>query len=214
MLSKVNKKQGKKKSIQKIHRFPPNLNLYELSWSTVFRFEAQSNIVSLSVSNQNILDTYLVAITAIAGLEAFNVFRIRKVELWVPSGATIGSTNQGSCRFIGSIGTTQAGSDRTHSTSSMGADVPGHVVCKPQSHEAAAFWNNYTGVINNMFVLNLPSGGVLDLHVTFRNVAGITGTACAQALVGAVSGTTYFRGLDGLNKATTQLPQVTGVNTI
>jgi hypothetical protein len=201
----------KKKSPKRIHRFPPPITSYDLLWSPIFRFEAQASAGPINITAQNLLDTYLVATSAIAGLQLFNFARVRKVEMWCPSNPqSFLSTTQCSIKFIGAIGTgTGQSSDTLHVASSMGADQPGHLSAKPKPQEAAGLFSSATA--GNLFQMYFTTGTIIDVHISFRCNTGVNGASLTNALVGATAGTSYFRGLDGLAKAATNLPPTNGV---
>lgn len=62
--------------------------------------------------------------------------------------------------------------------------------------------------------ISCPTGSIIDLAVTFKCRNGAAVTAATNALVGATVGATYFRGLDGLATAGTQLAPPFGVGVI
>lgn len=211
---KTIKRTNKKNKPKPIPRFPPPIGSYDLSWSPTLRFEALADIVSLTITQQNILDTFLVAVSAVQGYDLFNIAKIRKVRMWCPSGNTSNLTAQSSLRFIGTTGAGGQGysDDTLHVSSSMGGMQPGVLSArpKPNSNAGMFFTNSNTGIMQ----ISCPLGTVIDMHMTMKSRNGAATTVAQNALVGAVIGVTYFRGLDGLATATTNLAPTFGAGVI
>jgi hypothetical protein len=159
---------------------------------------------SLGISYRNLLDSILVATTATAGAQLFDLVKIRRVEMWCynPSGvATI--TLQFVGRTDGLIG-----DDKSHTDTSMGLE-PAYLSAKPDARsQASQFQQSNTAVAFNIYC---PIATVVDLHLSFRTaMEGVSATSVQQALVAGSAGLVYYRGFDGLATASTKfLPQGT-----
>jgi hypothetical protein len=169
-------------------------------------------VVTTTASNNaaitwaGILDSILIANTNVAGTELFDHVKIRAVEVWyVPA---IGGSNQVAVEFSGTtVGL--VGDGKVWSDNSMGLE-PAHVRAVPQRMSQSAQWQART--TNNAFLLTAPIGAVVDLDVSFRTVTSVAPAALQTALVGAVAGEIYYRGMDGLaTAATTYAPQAAAV---
>jgi hypothetical protein len=198
-MKKINKQ--KKKKVKVMPPFPPVLPSYDLHWSTILRFEATADQNGTLINQSMVLNTVLISYSPIAGAVLFDYVKIRKVRMWTPTGNSNNLTSQGSMRFVGLIGSAGQGtSDETlHSCSSMGFNRPGFLQARPKPNSnAGMFFSVGTG---NVMQFYCPTGTIIDLHVTFKNVGGQAQSAL-NALVGANTGAVYFRGLDGLASAT------------
>jgi len=129
--------------------------------------------------------------------------RLKAVEVWgiaalgTPASVTVifGDTNN--------VG--QYGDQQIHTDTSMGVE-PAHVLARPKAKTGTALFQDGASA-NIAFVLVCPSGSVIDLMLEFVSNPALVNTASA-ALVAATPGAWYYRGLDGLAKAATNLPSV------
>lgn len=174
---------------------PPPINGLELRTSVTLRFRATA-AATLAVTYTNLLDAYLVATTATAGSQVFQTCKIRRVQLWAT--AAVGTPVSVSLEFSG-VTTGVTGDQQTHSDTSMGIQ-PAHVSARPNARSLAADYQLPSAAV--AFTITVPAGGVIDVECSYRGQFNAA-TACAQALVGAVPGAFYLRGLDGLAVAAT-----------
>jgi hypothetical protein len=159
---------------------------------------------SLAISYRNLLDSILVATTATAGAQLFDLVKIRKIEAWsyVPTGV--------STLTIQFVGRTDGliGDDKSHTDTSMGIE-PAYLSVKPSARsQASMFQQSNTAVAFNIYCAQAT---IVDLSLTFRTaMEGVSATSAQQALVGAAAGLVYYRGFDGIATATTKFtPQGT-----
>jgi hypothetical protein len=154
--------------------------------------------ISQAITFQNLLDTMLVATTAIAGTNAFQVVRIRGVKVWaVP---VLGNASTVSVEYSG-LTAGAVGDSNIHSDTSMGIQ-PAFVNARPSARSLASTWQPNSS--SAAFYLICPSGSVVDIEVSFRGGFGVALVAAQNPLVAATAGYTYLRGLDGLAIATTK----------
>jgi len=179
---------------------PPQLNTYQVVHATTLRFTATA-AASITVTPENVLDSMLVATTAIQGFQLFDAFKIKRVEVW-------GILAQGSPSTVEVQYANPTGDVAVHTDTSLGVR-PAYVSARPSKLSLAAFWTVSGG--NPLFSLVVPAGSIIDVHVAFRTSSQAP-VALAHALVGANPGEFYFRGLDGLAIAATNFPPPTGVN--
>jgi len=166
--------------------------------------------VNKVITFPNLLDTILMATTAIAPFDVYDQVRVEFVEVWaVP---VVGGTAQVAVQFAGaSLGL--AGDGRVYSDNSMGIE-PAHVKCRPDRLSGAGMWQNGAATaagIPNAFLLTCPVGSVIDVKLSFKTIATQAPVAAGAASVGATVGDIFYRGLDGLAVAGTTLPAVAPV---
>lgn len=172
---------------------PPQIDGTELRHSVTMRFITRGAI-NQSITFQNLLDTFLVATSAVAGSNVFQTVRVRSVKVWaLPA---LGAASSVVVEFAG-ITAGVIGDQAYHSDTSMGIQ-PAHVVARPAARSLAADYQLNSAAI--AFNLTCPTGSVVDVDLTFRGTFG-TAVAEANALVGATAGAFYLRGLDGLATA-------------
>jgi hypothetical protein len=203
---KRNPRQGQNMS-QAVISHPPPIQEYAVRHSTALRFVTNAAFQA-SITFQNLLDTMLIAVTAVLGYDQFIAVKVRAVEMWCENVAATPATC--SLQFAG-ITAGAVGDQRLHTDTSMGVQ-PAHVRAKPNPRSLAADFQLSSAAV--AFDLECPSGTVVDVHLTFVQ-STLTQTQAAQnALVAAAVGAPYWRGLDGLSIATTKFTPVTVVATI
>jgi len=173
---------------------PPQLNGIELRHSVTLRFRAVAN-AALTVSFQNLLDTMLVATTAVAGTDMFQTVKVRRVQVWaVP---IIGGAASVALEFGGTTAGI-VGDQAIHTDTSMGIQ-PAHISARPSAKSLASDFQLASAAV--AFILTCPLGSVIDLELSFRSQFNSVNAAAANALVGATAGSQYLRGFDGLATA-------------
>jgi hypothetical protein len=176
---------------------PPPITNIAISHDTKLRFVSTAN-VTLAITYQNLLDTILVAVTAVLGYQLFDLVKIRRIQAWsqVSSGV-----NTVSLHFVGrSDGL--IGDDKAHSSSSMGIQ-PAYLNAKPDpKSQAGQFQKASSAVAFNFYC---PAGTIVDLSLSYRSaMEGNAPTAAQYALIAATIGNVYYRGMDGLQTASTK----------
>lgn len=180
---------------------PPQIGNYGLTRDVRMRFVSNA-AVNQAISFQNLLDTVLVATTTTAGTDLFNAVKVKSVECW--SLPAIGTASTVSVTYD-SFTAGAAGDQILHTDTSMGIE-PAHVIAKPAPQSLAGLFQ--FSAATTAFLLECPTGTVVDVHMSLRNAIMGAATAAQNALVGAAAGVIYFRGLDGKATATTLLPPV------
>jgi len=164
------------------------------------RFTCTTAAVAKVITWQNLLDTIIVATSAITAVDLFDTVKIKKVEVWaVP---VQGNAPQAVRVQFGGVQGSPSGSGRVFSDTSMGV-TPAHVLAVPEKLSTDAMWqlsNAYTA-----FLLTCPVAAVIDVVVSFRTIQNVAVVAAAVPAAATV-GEMYFRGLDGLAAAGTTLP--------
>jgi hypothetical protein len=176
---------------------PRQINGVELRHSITLRYLTNA-VTSIGITYQNLLDTILVATTAVAGTDLFQAVRVKAVEIW--AAPVQGTLQSGYVEFSGTVAGF-VGDHAYHTDTSLGIQ-PLHIQCKPSKGAAASQWQISSN--NVAFILRTPASCVVDVKVEFRSQFINANTACQNALVGATAGIQYLRGLDGLASATTQ----------
>jgi hypothetical protein len=167
------------------------------------RFTVTAATAGQVITFQNLLDLVLMATTAVAGFDLFDVVKLVQVEVW--GQAALGTPNSASITFV-----TATGDRSVHTDTSLGVK-PSYVKAVPSESSLASFWQVSAG--GACFVVQCPAGSVVDVSLRFKT-ASATPTAAQNALVGATAGELYFRGLDGLALAGTNFPPILGVSSI
>jgi hypothetical protein len=178
---------------------PPPIRDYAITHERRLRFVTSSAFAG-NITFQNLLDTLLVATTTIQGADLFSAVRLKFVEVWALP--VLGNVSTVQVIYDGNaVGA--VGDQRVHTDSSMGIE-PAHVRARPGTRTTgAAFQESSTNIA---FYLNVPTGSVVDVSLSFKQNL-LNGAVIAQnALVGATAGAQYLRGLDGLAVATTKFP--------
>jgi hypothetical protein len=185
---------------------PPQLGNYLIKHNVRLRFIA-SAAFSTSITFANLLDCILVATTATAGSDLFHRVRVRGVEMW--SIAALGTASSVSCQYVGAA-SGFFGDGKYHTDTSMGVE-PAHLVARPDRLSLADLWQNSSTQI--AFLLEGDAGCVIDVLLSYQQLNNINVSA-SNALVGATAGTLYWRGLDGIAKATSNFVPPSNLETI
>jgi len=194
-------RRGAKMRIERMDH-PPQVNGYNITHSVRLRFTVIA-AAATNISYANILDSILVATTAVVGFDLFDIVRIRSLEIW-------GQAALGTPSTITVIYITTTGDRSIHTDTSLGVK-PAYVKAVPSSESLASFWN--ASAAGGVFSILCPAGSIVDCSFDFRTTNAVA-QAAANALVGATAGELYYRGLDGLATATTNFPPIAGVATI
>lgn len=159
------------------------------------RVRFQTNAaVAQAITFQNLLDTFIVASSAVQGYDVFFAVKIRMIEVW--SNAAIGSSASVNILFSGP-NAGSVGDQDLHNAVSMGIE-PAYLKARPSGRSLASNFQITSG--NEAFFIYCPNGSVVDCHLSYRG-AFATQTAAQNALVGAAAGQFYLRGLDGVASA-------------
>jgi len=199
------KQRNASKSISRVERMehPPQINGYEITHSKRLRFTATA-ASSTAITFADLLDTILVATTAVAGFDLFDIVRIVQVEVW-------GQAALGTPSSVSVVFTTATGDRSIHTDTSLGVK-PAHVSARPSDKSLASFWQVFGA--GAAFQLQCPAGSVIDVSLEYRTAETFAPQAAQNALVTATAGDVYYRGLDGLAIAGTNFPPILGVNII
>lgn len=155
-----------------------------------------------SVSFSNLLDTMLMATTTTSGTDLFDLVKIKSVRVWAQS--ALGTPASVAVQF-----NTATGDRELYQDTSLGVR-PAFIHAKPSAKSLASFFQQSTA--GDAFTVTAPAGSILDIKLVFRTTDA-TPTTTGQALVSAMVGELYYRGLDGLPSASTNLPPPAGVPT-
>jgi len=181
---------------------PPPIRGFQIVHSTRLRFVSNAAFDGF-ITWKNLMDLIGFSSSAVAGWQVFQIVRLRCVEVWAVPVASNATTV--SVTFDGqALG--QAGDERTFTDTSMGIQ-PAHIRAKPSPKSQTGQFQ--AGSANAAFLLQCPSGSVVDVCLTYRGQFG-SATSETNATVGATTGAMFLRGLDGVAIAATKLvPQGT-----
>jgi len=164
-----------------------------------------AGLVNFQVTFANILDGIIVATSSTAATKLFDQVKIRAVEIWaagIQPTVVSGVTNTPafvSLTYNGDqVGA--SGSGRVFSDTSVSIE-PAHIRCAPERRAQASQWQ--ANAAGNAFVFTAPNGAIIDVEVSFRN--DDSAPTASAAVVAAATGEIYYRGLDSVAVATTQL---------
>jgi hypothetical protein len=176
---------------------PPQLGNYEIVHSTRLRFVLGAAILELPITFQNLLDLILFTSSATAPYDVFTSVKVRGVELW--AAPLLGSAVTTTVRFVGETAGS-IGSLKTSTDTSMGVE-PAHVKARPGRLTLASMFQIASAAV--AFDLTAPSGTVVDVELSYKNLPG-QAVAAQNVSVGATVGIIAYRGLDGLAQATSK----------
>jgi hypothetical protein len=157
---------------------------------------------------QNFLDTFVFAASATIGYQLLQSVRIKYIEVW--GIAASGVLNTVSLRFDlnGNSGDCPI---KTFSDTALGNAEPSHVKVVPPKNSAAAMWQVSSN--ENYFSVGCNNSTIIDICFDYTVMSSQAPIGVQNALIAAIPGTIYVRGLDGLPTATSQFPVVTGTFT-
>jgi hypothetical protein len=158
----------------------------------IYRYTSTS-AAQTGVNPRQMLQSFgTMAATSILGYPIAAGFRVTRISLWAPP------ASQGSSATVA----VQWGSSTTnpsnieYSDTSMSTAQPAFLTCTPPKQSLAYDWQ--IDSTTNLLVLNVPIGGVVDLHVSLVLGDGVNTTASSSlVLVGATAGLMYYEPLDG-----------------
>jgi hypothetical protein len=181
---------------------PPQIHSYGITRDVRIRFVSNAAFAG-NITFQNLLDLILIGVSATTLVDLFFAVRINSVELY--SLAAVGGANTVVLIYDGAtVGA--SGDQKVHTDTSMGIE-PAHVKAAPDRLTQAGQFQPSSA--NTAFILQVPTGTVIDVSLSFRNpVDGATPVASQNAGVAVVVGEVFYRGLDGKASAATQLPVV------
>lgn len=185
---------------------PPELSDYTVRQFRTLRFTAVAACDETAISFTDILNTIGVASSATVGYNLYDFVKIVRVRAW--GIAALGTPSTVSICFSNDVNSGYIGDGRIHSDTSLGFS-PAYVNAKPDPKSFSAIYQT-VGAEYTAFTVTCPAGSIIDLDVHFRDQSG-QGTAATNALVGATVGALYYRGLDAIAIATSNLVPPSGV---
>jgi hypothetical protein len=199
--------QNERRGDSQMIAHPPQLPSYGITRDVRLRFVSNAAF-DASITFQNLLDTILLAVSATSGFDRFEGVRVNSVEAWAI--AAVGTPATAIVVFSGvTIGA--YGDQKTHTDTSVGVE-PAHVKAKPDPLTQAGQFQLASADV--AFSLDVPTGTVIDVSLSFRQPVAAEAVACQNVLVGATVGAVYYRGLDGKALSLTALPCVGALATI
>lgn len=184
------KARGRKTLRQKTSNLPIPQIPGNFKFRARYRFNATAASASTITSDMLLGVPGLVAATTTALYPIARSARIIKVECWCPN-ATNATPVKAELTWTGVNNT----SSQSVSDISINDAFPAHLSAKPPQNSLSAFWFDQSAS-TNMFVLDVPSGTVVDVTLEWvENDSGTAGTAVV--VTGATVGVTYYGYLDG-----------------
>lgn len=193
---------------------PPQL-IDQLSLGFTFRWVGNSRAPqAMSVTYQNLLDSWLIAGSATNGYQLFDFIKIKRVTLRAISTAsdTFGATITLAIDFPG-LNTGQLGSGKQRTQTFLGTAEPAMVSLKPDpKSQAAQFQPTSTSTAFIVRAFNQGQaafqGVIVDLDCVLKNSGEINPAAIQHPIAGATPGNLYFGALDGNRTASAMYDSV------
>jgi hypothetical protein len=166
-----------------------------------FTLVGGSTLADVIITNGKVGDSILIATSATTGFQLADQFRIRRITI---QQASVGLAEVA----IDSTSTNPslAAPGRRVVGDSLGGSGVAYASYTPRKGEIMYEWQHCNSA-TRLFSLytNGNDSAIVELDIDFRSNVVLAPTAVANALTGAVVGTIYFRGLDGLPVASSQL---------
>jgi hypothetical protein len=184
------------KKAPKGHGIPVKPPQFEATFAVgkTVRFTATAATL-ISCSRASMLDLFVMATAANAASRIFEAVKIRRIRVWGNApGAGAVAARTSSLQWLSTYSPSKVVSD-----SGSGASYGARISSKPPAMSLAGFWS-LTGVneADELFVLQLNQGDVVDIDLSFRiqnNVFGFSVPA-AIVIIGGTVGTVYCMALD------------------
>lgn len=173
---------------------------YELMLSRRLRFQV-ANAIDNVYTYQNILDTIGMASNAATLQNLFNAVRVRKLEVWASD--ALGLTTSIMLGFNNNANAGLGGDFDYVQDNMLGVQNAYIKHCPKPNAQAGQFQRSSA---QTCFYIKAPVGSIIDLSVTMKNLPGIFAAQAQNAAVGLTTGVVYYRGLDGLAAAGTNVP--------
>ncbi len=155
-----------------------------------FRFRATAAIVAVGISDTQILGTFgnvcTVANSAVATLA--KTWRLHSLEMWSPV-VTNGTPITVSCELQVVNAPNREWSDTAISTT-----MPAHIKVRPPKDSLLSMWR--IGASSTPFLLNCPTGTIVDLDVSFI-MDDDSATLATVTVAAGTLGSYYYLALDG-----------------
>lgn len=204
MSSKTSRRRNKKKREMSLRRLDesrvPQLAT-TVKFTHTFRFLATANISSRQLIFTELLDLLCLATSAASASRILNAVKIKRIQVWA---ATSVATSSLSILFqkVGSSSGQQADSV-TYADTALGVSQVAHIDVRFNAREQVGQWQG-SGITGSYGILSIPSGGVIDITLSFSMVDSETAVNVSGAVAGATAGRVYCRFLDN-SQATPQL---------
>jgi hypothetical protein len=178
-----------------------------------------NNNGAITVSYQNLLDSWLIAGSATAGYQLFDFVKIKRVTVramgvgypYVSASTVVAPTVTVGIDFPGLVAGALGGGKQVSDTA-LGTTRPAFCTLKPDPRSQQAQYQPSSSVtafvvrfVDGANAPNPVAGAVVDVDCVFRNSADVNPAAVASAISGAQPGAIYFGGLDGARLAATAL---------
>jgi len=150
---------------------------------------------TFTITRASLLDLFVMAETTTAGGRIFDAVKVRRIRIWGNApGAGAVATRTSGVQWLSTYSPAKVVSD-----SGVGATYGARISTKPPALPLAGFWSlTGTNEADELFVLQLNLGDVIDIDLSFQVQNNIYGTdvPAAVVLVGATVGTVYCLYLD------------------
>jgi hypothetical protein len=182
----------------------------QLRVTQILRFSSKIG-GKLSVTYQNILDAWLLCVSATSGFDLFDLVKINSVVVEVMA-ADANAVTSAKLAFPGKAVAGLFGDGTQYEAAGIGATKPAKCFARPSKNSTVGQFQ--TSSSNVAFVIEGTSAGssnpqmLVEVSCEFRNSSELVPTPTAVTPATGAPGELYFRGLDGQNVATTQWPSL------
>jgi hypothetical protein len=183
---------------------PPQI---EASIKTSHRFRFVANGAggsSATITMYDILDLLCVAISATNAFRICDAVKIKLIEIWGANSAG-NASNSVQLEWLPS---NNYGTSETHNDTAIGLQNIAHISTRPPKGSLIEDWFFLAaaGTDVNLFNLNVPQGGVVDIVLQMVLMDSDAGQRVNIAPVGATTGKFYCRALDSATSGATLVP--------
>ncbi len=190
---------------------PPQVQ-FEIHQTHKLRFSNTVGNPATAVSFANLLETVLFATTATIAYQLYDYVRIKEIEIWATSGDATNSQATIGVDFGGLVAG-NIGGGRSYQDMTVSDAYPAYLRVRPDpKSQTAQFQPNSSSVAFHIRSTGAAFTTIVDVTLEFRNSPVVN--PVVSAVSAATSGEIYFRGLDGLNNASTAWRSQLGPNII
>lgn len=181
---------------------PPQVE-FEIHQTHKLRFRNTIANPATAITFANLLETVLVSSSATVAYQLYDYVRVKEVEVW-GIGTTSSSYASASVGVdFGGVSAGNYGGGKSYEDTTVSSAYPAYIRARPDKMSQAAQFqvNNASPAFHLRGVNVAVANMIVDVTLEFRNSPIVSPVVSAGS--GMTPGDIYFRGLDGLNVAST-----------
>lgn len=176
MLTLGQKNQNKKQKRRKPKGVPQQPPMFQATFTVghTLRYMSTAALVDTQILVQTLMRTIVMAITTTTTSCLFTSLRIRSVQMWAASSATLPTTISIEFTVNAAAGNSVSAKPKVFSDTSIGQMRNAALKAKPDKSSSCSMWQTLNVQLAAAsdsagagFILNGPIGTVLDLKITF-----------------------------------------------